>query len=457
MIFMDTGLYQQQRVTTQLVQDMSILQMSTEELDAYLKALALENPVIELKQGGEESYSDRRDRQRKLEWLSSLDRPNRSYHMDDQRIGMDHFQSTDGLMEDTLESYLWSQLMLRDYSKGQRQVLTFLISSLDRDGYFREAPEEAAVMCGVSPGQIRQLLEQIRNLDPPGVGARDLEDCLMLQAQRLYPEDQLLQRLIGEHLSDIAKNHLRDVSRKLGVSMQEISDCCKRLRTLNPKPGALFSGGEEPRYIRPDALVEKNEDRFDIILCEDPRRSFEISLYYRELAKTTEDPQARQYLRSKIQQAESVTSSLAIRSANLSRVLAYLVSHQDAFFRYGPGHEKPMKLSDLAEEFQIHISTVSRAMRGKYLQCAWGVFPLSHFLTGVAAVSDGNQQLTREQIKDKLRQLILEEDKKRPCSDETLCRLLLERYHITISRRTVNKYRQEMNIPDRSGRRVWDE
>ena len=457
MLTLDTGLYQQQRVTTRLVQDMSILQMSTTELEDYLETLALENPVIELQEtSGDEGLSEQTEYQRKQEWLSSSDRQNRAYDQDERGTNPENTWK-DGSLEEKLADYLQSQLMLKDYGRKDRLLLAYLLSSLDEDGYFREDLEEAADHCGTSGEDALRMLQEIQALDPAGVGARDLEECLLLQARRRYPGDDLLERVIRESLSEIARNHLRDAARKLGAPVSEVSECSEKLRTLDPKPGSAFSGGEQPRYVRPDAMVIRTDDGFEVVVREDQRLQFQTSSYYRELAKTTEDRETRDYLRSKLRQADSVSAGIAMRASNLSRVLHCLVERQEEFFRLGPGHKKPMKLADIAGELNIHLSTVSRTMRGKYLQCSWGVYPLTYFLTGVAAVSpESGLEQTREAIKEKLRELIASEDKKKPYSDEALCRLLLERYHIQISRRTINKYRLEMNIPDRSGRRLWD-
>ena len=458
MQMLNTGLYQQQRVTTRLVQDMNILQMSTAELEEYLETLALENPVIELQDApGDEDLSGQRERYRQQEWLSSSDRQNREYEMDERSPNRENLWKDGVAQEDTLSGFLRSQLVMKDYGAKERRLLVYILSSLDEDGYYREELEEAAAHCAASIDAAERMLREIQALDPAGVGARDLKECLLLQAERNYPDDTLLQRVIRECLPEIAKNHLRDAARKLGVSASEVAVCGEQLRTLDPRPGSAFSGGEQPSYVRPDAMVIAADAGFEVLIREDQRLRFQTSEYYRDLAKTTEDRETRDYLRSKLRQADSVSASIAMRTSNLSRVLAYLVARQEPFFREGPGNRQPMKLSDIAEELRIHISTVSRTMRGKYLQCTWGVYPLSYFLTGVAAVSlESGQEQTREGIKAKLRELIESEDKKKPYSDETLCRLLKEQYRIQISRRTINKYRLEMNIPDRSGRRQWD-
>ena len=448
MLSMDQGLYPEQRVTTRLVQTMHILQMSTPELEEYLEELSMENPVIELR----ETAQDASELARMQEWLSGGDWQNRCYDREDRNPESLWRDST----EETLHDHLAQQLLLSDYNRQERRVLSYLLSSLDSDGYFREELQEAAARCGVSRDTAESMLGVIQSLEPAGVGAADLRECLLLQARRAYPGEELLEQIIRRHLNDLGKNHLRQTARTLGVSVQEISDCLEKIRSLNPKPGCAFFSGEEPQYVRPDALIVERNGQFQAVLRENCRLTLETSTFYRELAKTAEDSNTRMYLQEKLRQVDSVKEEIAIRRDNLARVLDYLAARQEDFFRWGPGHKSPMHLKDLAEELRVHPSTVSRTMRGKYLQCGWGVFPLSDFLSGAAVVSQTcGLARTQEEVKERLRGLIDSEDKQQPWSDEALVRLLGERHQIRIARRTVNKYRQEMRIPDRSGRRVW--
>ena len=174
------------------------------------------------------------------------------------------------------------------------------------------------------------------------------------------------------------------------------------------------------------------------------------------MQKNTADEEAKKYLQEKIQQAQWVTNCISQRTSTLSRVMHVLVEKQNDFFMNGIGYKHPMRLTDIAEELELHESTISRAMRGKYLQCSWGVFPLNYFLTSVAAKStDNSEDKTPEQIKSLIQKVIDEEDKKKPYSDQAISKKL-EDYDVKISRRTVNKYRTEMGLPDKSGRKAWE-
>lgn len=449
---------QKQILSQHMVQSMEILQMSAQELEGYIETLAMENPVIELPDSvSSQPDTKQEDLQRKLDWLESTDLQNKVYYQEDrsaenmQENWHDRRESEEGLSD-----YLLSQLLLADYTVQERNIIEFLVHSLDSRGYLTDDISSIAEYFSVSEEMITILLKDIQALDPAGVGARDLKECLLLQIARRKDTSPVTKAIIENHMDDIAKNHLPDIAKKLHISMDEVVDACDDIRTLNPKPGNSFSNREQLRYISPDAIVIKLADQFEILVNEYQYPNFTISSYYQEMLKNTNDAEAKKYLQEKIQQAQWVSNCISQRSSTLSRVMHTLVEKQHDFFLYGIGHKRPMRLVDLAEELNLHESTISRAMRGKYLQCSWGVFPLNYFLTSVAAkTSDNAEEKTPEQIKALIQQIVDEEDKKKPYSDQAISQKL-EDLDIRISRRTVNKYRTEMGLPDKSGRKSWD-
>jgi len=344
MLSLNNGIYQQQNVTTQLVQDMSVLQMSAIELEKYLEKLSLENPVIELDEEDKASSDRQMEFIRKQDWLASGDRQNKTYYEDD-RSGY----SSDNLWKDEknqqdLATFLMDQLLLSDYSKKDREIIDYLILSLDSRGYCTENLSEVAAFNGVSTEKVEAMLRDIQALEPAGIGARNLSECLELQIDRLHPKSVLTRRIIHECLTDLAKNHLQEISRKLGVPLSVVTECCDEIRSLNPKPGGSFGTGEHLQYITPDALVLKDGDGFEVIINEYQYPGFQVSTYYQHLEETTEDKEVKDYLKEKIQQANHVAGSIAMRTANLTRLMEFLVEWQEEFFRYGPGHKRPLKL-----------------------------------------------------------------------------------------------------------------
>ncbi len=454
-------LNQKQTLSQHMVQSREILQMSAVELEAYIENLSMENPVIELDESGHyEADTSHEDLQRKLDWLEATDMQNRVYYQqeredEEQQQNWRHRRDT----QEDLQEYLRSQLLFASYSAKERSALEFMIQSLDSRGYFTEEISFVSQYCAVPVETVEKLLLDLQGLDPAGVGARDLKECLILQLRRKEGRQSGEKISLAESLLDfmdeIAKNHLSEIAKKLRLPMEEIVKACNELRKLNPKPGSSFSSREQLRYISPDVVVVKLQDRFEILINEYQYPGFSISAYYQKMQRTTEDKEARGYLTKMIQQAEWVRSCINQRSATLLRVMGALVEHQKEFFAYGILHKCPMGLSDIAEKLNLHESTVSRTLRGKYLQCAWGVFPLNYFLTTTVTKAPGQQgEKTPEQVKAMIRQVIDGEDKKRPYSDQTISERLKE-LGVEISRRTVNKYRQEMQMPDKSGRKEW--
>lgn len=478
-------LSQKQVLSQHMVQSVEILQMSVQELEHYIETLAVENPVIELhdsagdriSEGTEEvTWQDsistelhrevmhRTDLQRKLEWLEATDMQNSVYYQQerDEQQGQEQWRDSEGEQED-LKEYLLSQLIFQKYAPSERTIVEFMVQSLDSRGYFTEDISFVAEYFSVPKKEIEKRLQEIQILDPAGVGARNLQECLLLQLRRkmsgikegVQTEKSLPERLVLYHMEDIAKNHLKDIAKKQKATIEEVVSACEVIRSLNPKPGNSFSSREQLRYISPDALVVKLEDKFEILVNDYQYPGFSISNYYQELCKSTKDKEAKEYLQKKIQQAEWVSNCIHQRSSTLMRVMKVLVERQKPFFEHGAGHKQPLRLADIATELALHESTISRAMRGKYLQCAWGVFPLNYFLSAVATVNKGvGEEQTAEQIKKCIQEMIESEDKQKPYSDQTISEKL-KLQGIEVSRRTVNKYRQEMNLPDKSGRKVW--
>ncbi len=450
-------LSQKQTLTQHMIQSMEILQMSAQELESYVETLALENPVIELEERPLQAPSSaREDLQRKLDWLESTDQQNKVYYQQERSSSsLENNWHDRDWAEESLSDYLLSQILLADFSDADFSILEFMILSLDERGYYPDDLTVAADRFQTAPEHIERLLAVIQSLDPAGIGARTLQECLLLQLRRTRQEHPLMEALIQNYLPEIAKNHLPEIARELNCPIPTIQEACAEIRKLSPKPGSAFCDRNYLRYIEPDVIVVKLEDSFEILVNEYQYPGFQISGYYQEMHKTTSDKEARAYLSDKLQQAQWVASCIEQRTSTLSRVTRHLVQLQHDFFLYGIGHKRPMKLSDLAADLELHESTISRTLRSKYLQCSWGVFPLNYFLTSVASRSDkSTEEKTPEQVKAFIREIIGKEDKQKPLSDQAISREL-EAYDTYISRRTVNKYRTQMQIPDKGGRKNW--
>lgn len=448
-------LAQKQILSQHLIQSMEILQMSTQELESYLENLSMENPVIEIESAAAEKSGERETMlARKLEWLESTDYQNKVYYREDNTDSDSYWRDIRDEGE-VLSDYLIAQLPSLKLSEKERQIMEFLIYSLDANGYLREETDAVAKTLSVPEECVEQMLRMLQEMEPAGVGARSLQECLLLQLQRRPEHLAITEMIIRDYLDEVGRNHLTGIAKKLKITAGEVQEACSEIRSLNPKPGNAFSDRSRMQYISPDAVIVRVEDGFEILINEYQYPKFHISTYYQELEKTVKDAETKKYLREKIQQAQTVAGSIRQRTSTLSQVLRVIVERQQEFFLRGVGNRKPLKLADIAQETGLHESTVSRTLRSKYLQCTWGVYPLNYFLTSVASTDrNSGEEQTPEYIKKQIRLIIDGEDRKKPLSDEAISKALEEK-QIRISRRTVNKYRQEMGIPDKSGRKNW--
>lgn len=457
---MDTNitLSQKQTITPAMIQSMNILQMNTIELEHYIENIAMENPMMDLKKADEEYIDDIRqiDIERKLSWLESTDKQNSVYYKDDK----EEYNTENNWRDikdkgESLSDFLLTQLILHQYTRQEREIIEYIIQSLDNSGYFVENFEDIAGRFAVEEEFVSKLLTDVQKLDPAGVGARNLQECLLLQIHRQKEYSKLTESIIENDLDLVARNHLKTIAMRYSTSLEEVKRSCDEIRKLNPKPGNFFNDRSHFQYVSPDIVIVKFENHFDILINEYQYMKFQINPEYEQMEKTTEDAKVREYLREKHGQLLNIQQSIEYRSSTLSKVAHILVEKQLEFFLKGPGYRAPMKLADIASETKLHESTISRALHNKYLQCSWGVYPLNYFLTSVVGCSvDNKDEQTQEKIMRKIRCIIENEDKKKPLSDQKISEKLLEE-KIDISRRTVNKYRKMMEIPDKCGRKKY--
>lgn len=458
---MKLHLEQKQVLSQRMIQSAQILQMGAQELGEYIEELALENPVIDMEEKRPEPLED--DRLRKYEWLNSLDDQNRfSYYQqdpDEDRAERDfNFAANDG---ETLKEYLWAQLITSDFSKDELEILNYMLESLDTRGYLTERLYTIAQRFHAGQDLVESLLGVLQGLDPAGICARNLSECLILQAKRFGAMTPVLRSILTEHLAELAKNQIPAIAKQLKISLEEASGYCEWIRGLNPKPGSSFSSRERLSYIVPDVTLVKFKDHVEILLNEYLYPEIQVNAYYSRLSKERLDLETTSYLQDKIRQAEWVRDCVAKRNATLMGVSKAIFEIQEEFFLNREAGLKPLRLLDVAKLIGIHESTVSRAVRGKYLQCSWGIYPMNFFFskggfTGEAAPlgEEGRAALSAAQVKQSMEVIIREENKKKPLSDRAVTEALAAQ-GITVSRRTVAKYRQELKIPDAGGRKQY--
>ena len=451
---------QTQTLSQRMIQSAEILQMTSQELNTYINELALENPVIDIVEPP--TAEEQRESIEQQEWLNSFNEEN--YYLYQRQNNDDDydFKSSWNINTDdgeTLQDYLWSQLITENFTDQETEIIKFMLECLDNKGYLEESIETIASYFGTDTELVEDLLSDLQALDPSGVCARSLEECLKLQLERRDMLTPVLESIIDNCLEMVAKNQIPAIARKLRLSPTETAGYCQIIKSLNPKPGVSFSSRDQLRYIIPDVTIVKFKDHFDILLNESMYPTIELNSYYRQMNQNPESSELKEYLGNKIRQAEWVKQCVTQRGKTLMQVSRAILEHQEEFFTFGPAHLNPLRLADIAQELDIHESTVSRAVSKKYLQCSWGVYPMNFFFSRSVAVQEsssesGTQSVTAADIKRVLREIIEEENKKKPYSDRLLGEKLAER-GISISRRTVAKYREEEGIADASGRKAY--
>ena len=447
---------QNQILSQKMIQSMEILQMSSQELNEYIKEVALENPVVDI----EDAYEtpDRAgDLVKKLEWLDSIDERNRIYYRqeyssedsDDKRL-RDYSEN----IGEELSKYVMDQLLTVELTDLQYDVIQFMVYSLDSKGYMEENLEDIAARFDTDVDFVEAQLKLLQALDPAGVCARNLRECLLLQLDREAEVDEVARIIVSNYLELLGKNQLHVISKKMKLPMEQIIEACNHIKELNPKPGSGFDARGHLKYITPDVTVVKLANYYEILLNEYTYPKIGINHFYKKVLESESSKETQTYIIDKIRQAEWIQNCIGQRNSTLMRVAKCIVDYQADFFNLGTGHLKPLRLQDVAEILEVHESTVSRAIRDKYLQCAWGIFPLNYFFSKSIAAGNSNGKITTEQVKQLMSAIIEEEDKKKPLSDRVITERLVER-GVKISRRTVAKYREEMGIKDASGRKCF--
>ena len=471
----------EQRLTPQLIQSMSILQKPVADLEAYIEEALESNPALEvaeptapaegetsqrepattLQEGVEGSRFDRLDRFSRDNDLESGDRiPTRVVRAagsGERDAKVDAMANTAG-REIGLNEHLLQQWALLELDDHLRRAGVALINHLDPDGYLRVRFEQIAdsTRPPIPVEDLESALVEVQLLDPPGVGARDVVECLLLQLDALPGDNQIERALVRDHLDDIVRNRLPAVAKASGYSIGEINEALKAMRsTLHLHPGHLVGDRTVPT-IRPDVIVDYAETGggLTVRLARGNLPTLQINVDVAALAKSkVNGKETRDFARKYIESAGALIDAVSFRSQRLLDVARAIVEKQREFFEYGPQGLKILRMSDLATELECDPSTISRTVADKYMQTPRGVYPLRYFFTGGTETSDG-ESTSWDSVKVRVRELIEEEDRKSPLKDDQIA-AKLEGEGIEISRRTVAKYRQQLSIPSARHRRIY--
>ena len=354
---------------------------------------------------------------------------------------------------ETLSEHLIEQLSFFSLTKSQEKFAEYLIYNLDDDG---RLPSSLSEIVQVYPGNItleeaEQVLKIVQKLDPPGIAARDLKECWLLQIDPDSPQREVLITLVNSHMEDLAHRRMPQIQRKTGYSLETIKEAVDILRTFNAFPGRAYRDVPVQR-VTPDMVVEKDEKgKYVVQLLDEYIPSLRISPKYADMLRNGADAGTREFIKKKLESAKWLIDSIEQRYQTMRRVAQSIVDFQTEFFENGPEHIVPLKMQQVADVVGVHVTTVSRAVSDKWLQSSRGLFPLRGFFGGGTQTADG-EEVAHDAIRLKLKEIVEEEDKSNPLSDEALMNEL-QKQGYPLARRTVTKYRKIMNIPSSRHRR----
>ncbi len=424
-----------------------LLQMSAQELEACLQELAQENPLVQLDEGLPKTEPVQKDDLvARLRWLEENDFQNYYYRssvhdeVDEPLARM----GCGGGLDETLFSFLTRQIDRRRLPWHVAETVKYLIYCLDEDGYLRVSVEELARTGIYSQEQLEQAYELLLSMEPAGVGAANLSQCLLLQLQRIGYSGPAIE-IVEYHLEELALQHHRAIASRLGISKSQVQNAQQVIRSLEPRPGALFARPSLTQYIHPDVFVVEEDGVFVVQEKQVDHPVFRMNPDYLKLLSESDDAAVREYLNRKLYQARQFLWAAEYRETTLLRCARAVVSRQQEFFRSGPQAMKVLHMAEIARELGVHESTISRAVREKYLQSPRGIYPLRSFFSREAVKEDG-MGVAGKAAREQLRLLVNGEDPKNPKSDQQLCDEM-KALGCPISRRTVAKYRNELNIP----------
>lgn len=456
-------------MTPELIQAIQILQFNTQELDEFVQEELLQNPVLEFDRNSEDRVREEVTRTEELdaracekddfdlrEKIKEAEYDDISYKQweysrdKDTEYSYEQFVSKD----ETLEDVLLLQLTFSRLKGDDLKIGRFLVEAIDDNGYLTVSAEEAARALGAELDKVEEVLDVIQTFEPAGVGARNLKECLIIQLASRGLLDETIEYIILNHLEDLGENKLSKVAKVLGLPVTQVQLICDLIRSLEPKPGRCFSSGSSVKYITPDVTVEKLDGMYQVITNEHSTPRLMVSPYYSNLARAAvDDAELNKYLNEKYNSALWLIKSIEQRKQTIFNVVDAVIRHQKDFLDNGSQHLHTLTLKQVADDLGIHESTVSRAINGKYMQTPRGVFEIKYFFSSGVTGSDG-EGVSSNSIKSMIKEIIDSEDPKSPYSDQDMVAMLSER-GIEISRRTVAKYREGLNILSSSKRRRY--
>ncbi|MBM7870492.1 RNA polymerase sigma-54 factor [Clostridium pascui] len=446
---LDFGLsmHQEQKLimTQQMQMSIKILQLSSFELQEYIEKEIQENPLLEAKYDKKE---DKLDYKEIIKYLEFDDYTHNNYVKgDDEEVSPFNFISN----KKSLKEYLKEQIAEFSEKDCIKHICNYIIENIDSKGYLGVSTEDISKEIHIPLNVVEKALVIVQSLEPYGVGARDLKECLKIQLSQRKMENFKLIQIIDNHLEDIAENRYNIIGKSLNITSTEAQRYGDIIKKLQPKPSSGFYTGEEVNYIIPDAYVKKIGEKYYIIMNDDLVPRLMINNLYKGIINKNEDKSAVEYVKNRLDSAAFLIKSIENRKSTIYRVLESIVEIQREYFDYGERYLKPMTLKEIADSLNMHESTISRAIRDKYIHTSKGTIKIkSLFTTSIQGTNSDN--MSSINVKKLISNLIDKEDKKNPLSDQYISDEL-KKVNVNISRRTVTKYREEMGIKSSKGRK----
>ncbi|AFA49212.1 RNA polymerase factor sigma-54 [Acetobacterium woodii] len=477
----DLSINQTQKLimTQEMRQSIEILQLSAMELNNLIETELMENPVLEFNEVSiknvapnndedgpikgelaQEDLSPQEPLKESIQWddyFNSME--NADYRSQAQcstapedEYGFEKFTS----QEKTLHEYLHLQfnMLEMELSHSEKIIGEYLIDCINDNGYLIVDMNYIVNVLDVDEASIQKMISIIQGFDPSGIGCRNIEECLLIQLRQMgYDDDEVYMDIIKHHLVELADNQFKRIAQETGLSLEEIYEFKEVIKTLEPKPGREFSGSEQISYIIPDGSIEIVNDELVVKVNEVSAPRLQINNYYKKLLKNSDkNEETKVYLEKKLDGAAFLIKSIEQRRDTIKKVITAIAESQRCFFVEGAGDLRPLILKTIAEMVDVHESTVSRAIRGKYVQTPKGTFPLKFFFK--RGYAQGEEDRSSDAIKRYIRDMIDQEDKKKPLSDQKISELLQQK-NLDVARRTVAKYREALLIQPSSKRKEY--
>src|SRR3954469_23261604 len=450
----------QQVLAPQLQQSLLILQAPLLELRNLVQQEMETNPVLEelanepSEEQPETKTTTKADEDFKAEFdqLAKLDDEWRDYMAQSSSYSGRSQEAEDKRQfffdsiatQETLQQHLMGQLNQTVLNADDRKTAELIIGNVDDNGFLQTNPEEMSLNTGIAQDDFEHMLTLIQSFYPPGVGARDLRECLLIQLKREGKQSSLEYKIVSEHMPDLGKRRFPEIARRMGISVEQVQKCANNIAQLDPRPGQIFAAAPQ-NYVLPDVTVEKVNGDYQVILNGEQIPHLRISNTYKDImSQDGNGSEVKDYIRDKIRSGKFLIKSIHQRQQTISNIAHQIVSRQREFFEKGSAFLKPMTMVQIADAVGVHETTVSRAISGKYMATPQGVFEMKYFFTGGYQTADG-ESLSNISVKHAILDLVKHESGSAPLSDHEIVEILSER-GIPIARRTVAKYRSELNI-----------